>query len=342
MLKGDNVVKEIGSEFHLTKFDDSYGIEIHDTGVLTFSGRTAIETILKNLLNVKKVALPSYCCESMIIPFYNAGVEVAFYDVWYEDSLHIGNDIPEDADILLLCNYFGFKSKMPDVTPFKERGGIVIEDITHSFLSKLQYHEHADYLVASLRKWEPINCGGYCVAVKGQLQYIPDIEPLNDFVQEKQQAMNLKAKYLIDCDEIKKQEFLQMFKKSNTWLAENYSGLTIDSWSMEYLATVNVNNQREVRRSNAHVLYEGLKDKIQFLFSEESMDCPLFVPILLHKDRDRIRRGLAENGIYCPIHWPKPQNCESNLYDIELSLICDQRYNEEDMMQIVKVLKDLL
>ncbi len=231
---------------------------------------------------------------------------------------------------------------MPDLSSFKENGGIIIEDITHSFLSEQQYHSQSDYLVASLRKWEPIYCGGYCAATKGKLQYIPDTEPSEDFIQLKQQAMKLKAEYLIDHDEKKKPEFLRMFGESNSWLAENYSGLSIDSWSKEYMSTVDIQKQRAVRCSNAHVLYDGLKDEVQFMFSEEDMECPLFVPILLGEDRDRIRRGLTENSIYCPIHWPKPQYCESNLYDIELSLVCDQRYNEEDMMRIIKVLKELL
>ena len=335
---------EIGSEFGCLTDNKGKGIILPNDSnyAFVFSGRTAIETVLKNIPNVKKAMLPSYCCESMIIPFHKSGIEVVFYDVCYKDGLNIKVDIADDVDILLWCNYFGFRLEMSDISSFKERGGIVIEDITHSFLSEDQYHKQADYLVASLRKWEPINSGGYCAATKGKLQYIPDTEPSNDFIRIKQQAMKLKAEYLIDHDELKKPEFLRMFGESNSWLAENYSGLSIDSWSKEYLSTVDIQRQREVRCSNAQVLYGGLKGKVQFLFPEESMDCPLFVPILLRRDRDRIRRGLTENSIYCPIHWPKPPGCESNLYDMELSLICDQRYNEEDMMRIVTVLKELI
>ena len=37
----------------------------------------------------------------------------------------------------------------------------------------------------------------------------------------------------------------------------------------------------------------------------------------------------------------KPNSdCESNLYDIEISLVCDQRYSEADMMRIVKTIKE--
>ena len=70
------------------------------------------------------------------------------------------------------------------------------------------------------------------------------------------------------------------------------------------------------------------------------MDCPIFVPILT-TNREAIRKKLIENEIYCPIHWPKPNDkCESNLYELELSLICDQRYNEADMQRIVDVINN--
>ena len=46
---------------------------------------------------------------------------------------------------------------------FKEKGKIIIEDITHSILSEKRYSEYSDYLVGSLRKWFPISTGGIVV-----------------------------------------------------------------------------------------------------------------------------------------------------------------------------------
>ena len=71
------------------------------------------------------------------------------------------------------------------------------------------------------------------------------------------------------------------------------------------------------------------------------MDCPLFVPVLL-ENRDKVRKHLTENKIYCPVHWPKPEGADSNIYDMELSLICDQRYGVNDMERIVSVLSEVI
>ena len=265
------MVREIGSEFHRVLPDSGHGISYPIPGSLVFSGRTAIETVLKEIIGARKAALPSYCCYSMIQPFKNAGIEVEFYPVYFEKGLKIEVDIPENTDIILWCNYFGFTVSMPDLSEFQ---GVIIEDITHSLFSERPYHPQSHYLVASLRKWEPINCGGYCSNVNGKIHYEPTISPPFEYIRLKTDAMELKKEYLLDLDKEKKPRFLSMFEESNRWLAENYSGLSIDLWSKAYLSTVDIEEQRQIRRRNAKVLYEGLKEKAQFLFPIDDMECP--------------------------------------------------------------------
>lgn len=330
---------EIGSEFHKTQTERGVGFLPKVAGELVFSGRTAIETVLMELPSVKKAALPSYCCDSMIEPFRRANVTVEFYAVNYNDGLEIDPIISEDTDLILWCNYFGFCTPMPDFSSFKSRGGVIVEDVTHSLLSDTFCNQQSDYLVASVRKWFPVNSGGYCASVNGNLSFAPKKLPPTEFVELKARAMALKAEYLEDFGEQKKERFLSMFGSSNHWLAENYSSLAIDLQSKEVLERVDLEEHRKVRRRNARVLYEGLDDKATFLFPKEKIDCPLFVPIVSSR-RDELRKILVENEIYCPIHWPRPSGCCSNLYDVELSLICDQRYGEEDMNRIVSVLRD--
>lgn len=320
-------MSEIGSEFHRMPHEDGNGLTFPRPGTLVFSGRTAIEAVLKQLPDARKALLPSYCCDSMIVPFRNAGIEVEFYRVEWDGELKV--EVKDSADILVWCNYFGFKNSIPDYA------GVIIEDITHSLFSAKSSHSRSDFLVASLRKWEPVNCGGYCSAEAD------GTEPPEEFVNLKTAAMELKTEYLEELKAEKKERFLQMFGDSNHWLAENYSGLSIDSFSRAYLERVNVDEQIRIRRENAKVLYEGLTGIVQFMFPIKDMDCPLFVPILL-PNRDEVRKHLTKNEIYCPVHWPKPEGCESNIYDSELSLICDQRYRIEDMKRIISVIKEVV
>ena len=338
---------EIGSEFSLSLLLEKQGMRLPSNTVdytYTFSGRTAIETVLENEPHIKKVMMPSYCCDSMMEPFRRKGIVICFYDVFYEDGLQVNLHIDKDADAVLWCNYFGFHQEIPDMSEFISRGGIVIEDITHSFLSEKQYHPQSHYLVASVRKWEPVFCGGYCGSMKKPLKIKPEKIPPMEFLNLKKSAMTAKRDYLAGDAAIRKEDFLKDFADSNHWLGENYSGLAIDEESEKILNSVDSQKQRQIRRNNAKTLYDGLKNcsNIKLLFEEPKMDCPLFVPVILETEkRNRLRKKLIENQIYCPVHWPKSDmGCESNLYSMELSLICDQRYGEADMNRMVNIIKN--
>lgn len=335
-------MREIGSEFPYQVSNINKCIDLPQ-GVkdyaLVFSGRTAIELVLENEPNIKKVMLPSYCCDSMIEPFRKSGIRVCFYDVNYENGLNIDIMIPRDVDALLWCNYFGYKVKMPDFTNFINRGGIIIEDITHSFYSIHKYNEQSKYLIASIRKWEPILCGGYCASTKSKLKYVPSRLPDEDFVTNRKDAMLLKKEYLASNSFIEKEQFLKKYAYCNEWLSKNYSKLAIDEESIEILTHIDSEKNFNQRRKNATILHENFKNSnfVKLLFDESEIECPLFVPIIVDcNERNNMRSFLSNHRIYCPVHWPHPnEECVSNLYDIEISLVCDQRYDESDMLRIV-------
>ena len=323
------MILEIGSDFQKHNKENGKGLALPQNGSYVFSGRTAFDAVLNYEPKIESVLLPSYCCDSMLVPFKEKGICIKFYDVNFDEKVNIS--ITDSADALVWCDYFGFHNDMP------EYDGLVIEDITHSYLSVKQFHERSDFLVASLRKWEPILCGGY-TSVNTDYP-----KPPEEFLKKKMYAMELKNHYLETLNHDLKDRYLELFKESNQWLANHYSEISTDDYSLDYIKHVDIEKQRSIRRKNAFVLYEGLGDIVQFMFPEDSMDCPLFVPIILNGNRDYVRQHLIDNDIYCPVHWPHPEaNCESNLYDIELSLICDQRYSELDMERIVSVVKEAL
>lgn len=337
---------EIGSEYHYIPINNKTNEKISMFNVIdeayTFSGRTAIEVVLQNLTGIKKALIPSYCCDSMIVPFREANIEVEFYDVFWDNGLKEKIDIKNDVDLVLWCNYFGFKRPMPDFSRFIARGGIVLEDITHSYLSDSPFHSQSQYIIASIRKWFPLICGGYCASLVGKLQNKPMLEVPNEYIDTKKLAMKQKAMYLINEDSIIKDEYMNNFSWSNHWLANNYSGLRIDQESKDYIDAIDISEIKSIRKRNALVVYEYLNknEEVFPIFEELDVDCPLFVPIVCTSKmkRDELRQELISQKVYCPIHWPTPKyNCNSNLYDLELSLICDQRYNEEDMKRMMQI-----
>lgn len=338
---------EIGSEFSYTgNTITGEGIQLPSDVVdyiFTFSGRTSISLVLEQEVNISRVLLPVYCCDSIIEPFRKRNIEIEYYD-GLESAFEGKFENLMDVDAILWCNYFGYNLKMPDLTEFKNRGGLIIEDITHSFFSRKQYDKQSDYLVASLRKWGPVLCGGYIGSRKERLE-VYDLKDIDQvFLLKKKNAMVSKARYLKDNSFNNKSYFLSEFSWCNDWLASNYEKLQIDFESREYFRKLNQESIVHKRRTNAHIIYDSLKDvsEVKFLLPEELLECPLFIPICVRKEnRDELRNILIKNAIYCPVHWTKPnEKCSSDLYETELSLICDQRYGRDDMIRMTNVICD--
>ena len=58
-----------------------------------------------------------------------------------------------------------------------------------------------------------------------------------------------------------------------------------------------------------------------------------------------MKEEFYKNNIFTPIHWPKKNvaiSGDNEIYNNELSLICDQRYTIEDMRRQVEVLKNFI
>lgn len=331
-----------------------------------FSGRTAIDFVLSDIAQVSRALLPSYCCQSMIDPFLQRGIQVDFYQVYFEkENLQYRFPKNMDYDVLLWVDYFGFYLDFPQekVRRFREMGGSVIVDMTHSLFSKQLCHEEADYYIASLRKWGPMLCGGAAYKKNGNFEQNLCREPDEGFLADKRKAMKLKSEYLkhVSCctenrwfhnitgqDKIQnassaKEEYMFLFRKTNNIFATDFRSIEMDAESMEMFSMLRQSGLQRQRKENAKVLYSALgKEKnLKFLFPVQSLLTPLFVPVLLEnkKIRDMVKNELVNKGFYCPVHWARPSmnGADSNLYDMELSLVCDQRYGAFEMCSLAEV-----
>lgn len=342
--------KEIGSEFEYTEpaWDWDHAL----TGAwsdccFVFSGRTAISLVLEDADAHGKAMLPSYCCDSMVEPFRKRGMDVGFYHVKASGGFHISFDeIPDDCTVLMVCGYFGFEMpRLPEETVHRlhDNHGIIVEDITHSLLSGSRMCPESDYTVASLRKWFPLLSGGVAGKRSGSFRFKPTEQPSKEFLELKQKAMMQKRAYISAGNMGEKDAFLQLFRQANDWLATHDSNLRMDDVSLRLLLKQDIATIRERRRGNAYELYRCLEGqgRMRFLFGSGQVLAPLFVPVVLEQNyRERVHRALIQEGVYCPVHWPKPNaDCESDLYETELSLVCDQRYDEPDMQRMAEIIK---
>ena len=339
--------KEIGSEFW---FDfEPKDIACNSQEILVLSGRTAIDVILKDILKSRKIRnvyLPAYCCDSMIDPFIRNGIDVKLYDIDFDGGLQYLIDEDTETDIFYVNNYFGYENTIRNkiIEHFKHKGAIIIYDKTHSlFMTNDATDALADYTFASIRKWIGVVCGAVVSKKEGPF----DVE-LKDYpyLQCKIDAMQEKALF-IKGENVDKQLFLSKYGEFGNHLSEEYQGYRMDNLSVGIWQQYDKVAIREKRRENAAVLH--LESKLHFVDKLSANGCPVFVPIFFEtiEKRNAVRKSLIEEQIYCPIHWPKnklvtPEMKVNDIFDKELSLICDQRYTECDMERILKVINKFI
>lgn len=341
---------EMGSEFmenSSREGKNEYAMLLNFPKRYVLSGRTGLHLIadeIKEKYGVSSILMPAYCCSSMVEPFVKYGFEIFFYD-----SMNLSeSNILQKADVVLIMDYFGFLSE--STVSFADRckrlGKTVIVDATQTVLSHSDTYSAADYVVASFRKW--FDC--LCAVVYSRDGFItPKYQrEKEDYILKWRTAAKEKGNYIIHGIGEKKR-ILADFSDANRMLGEDFIGYRgcaseISKWENLESAFI-----KQIRRRNAQLLIDEIKEiskqyEVTLLFNQMgNEDCPLFIPILIDdKKRDKVRVEMIRENIYCPVHWPINKNYpyQQTLYHAkELSLICDQRYSEEEIEHEIEVLR---
>ena len=136
-----------------------------------------------------------------------------------------------------------------------------------------------------------------------------------------------------------KTSFLNKFEQAEKKLENDYVGYA------GQMVDFDINDIVLKRKNNAEYLISKLIKIPEIKLWRKNIlqqDAPMFVPILVDPAiRNDLRKALINESIYCPIHWPVNSYCKipNKIYDSEISLICDQRYNREDMTRLISVIE---
>lgn len=368
-------MREIGSEFWKS---GKQHIQQNETFYLVGRTAldAIIKDVVKSY-NITSALLPSYCCHTMIEPFLINGINVRFYDVYVNKYNALIADIPSPrkSEMLYIMKYFGDTELCYEGEGKSLSGWTTsVEDLTHSCFSKEAFHvgdsveyttgysENAylmgrssaeyvapDYWFTSYRKW--FGVAGIAVAGKRNGK-LPEPRRGQNRVYSvlRNQAFSLKQQY-IDGKSVKKQEFLDIFRQTERLLGEDYRDFGVGYEEIYDLFRFmdGIEDVHCKRRGNANILIDGLAGvegiKV-FVDFQDDKKCPLFVPVIVEGGmRDSLRNYLVSKDIYCPVHWPLWDQHEGlseravKLYEQELSIVCDQRYDGDDMERTIQLVK---
>lgn len=343
--------KEIGSSFFDIESAEYPNRLAGPCAIFSLSGRTSLRQIItdiKRRINVKTACLPSYCCESMIEPFLRENIEPSFYDVFLDSGKIVYSGDGIKADIILTLNYFGvdteYTRQFDEELRKNHPDAVIIKDATHSLLSdRGGYDDIYDYVFASIRKWSGLSGG---VILKSKSDIKPYKKKFTKYEDTVKAAMSAKKEY-IQCGEGDKDKVLSLYDEAEEMLDSDYVGYGISKKTEERFRYFDVDSVAQKRKANYEILAEGrdiwhskgIQPMRAKIMPEET---PLFFPVIFQteKQRNAVRKYLIANDVYCPIHWPisplhRLNSRESEIYQTCLSVICDQRYDDDDMRRIL-------
>lgn len=351
--------KEIGGNFPLNYSELDMRTEIliqHESPYFFSSGRSAIMAMIQLAkAQGKKVALPYFTCHSVIEPFDKMGCEIIYYPI--ELDLKVNEKSmarfchSEQPYLLFYHDYFGLNESQKWQNLYEEFQGSVIfvNDQTHSFFST-QKSVSSHYSLMSIRKWGGISEGGFLKVIAGSnrgLMY--ENRPEDDLRLEcYANASQLKEAYFKGDAVVSKDDFRSLFYQSESFFdAENgvypINQIGIITWNKLLQSDFAVK-----RSANFQALEDGWLEEWGDwgipVFQYSIGITPLYFPVLLRIERLKLQTFLANRRVYAPIIWPKSALIQSNgddrLYNQLLCIPIDQRYGEDEMKFILKLLAD--
>lgn len=342
-------MKEFGSDFH---FIDFYEGLTEDTiakfipsALYYADGRQALIALYGHE-GWKRLWVPEYFCREVVDTWLAAGLNIVFYPDYpaADDGAIIDEIAFADGDALFRVNFFGLRG-------FRSNSSIkipVVEDHTHDVIGEWALRSDADWAVASLRKSLPVAEGGVLWSPVGhKLPDRPVYETDNQNTAERRwHAMRQKKRYLSG-ESADKESYRKEFISTESYFDSPHA-VSIDTMSADYLQHLNLKDWYRRKLLNWQILANVQSQDYMVLCPESTDRCTPFSYTILCKSkdvRDSLRCRLIEHNIYPAILWAMPHTVSCAVADFSsrmLSIHCDGRYSEGDIMQMKSIIESIL
>lgn len=326
-----------------------------ESALLLSRGRDSIKVIIDDMgfPGGSGILLPAFACEEIYEPFSQGGLKNFFYRVNEDltpDLSHI-REIKNNGKAVLIINYFGFLQPEYVYNQCKDWGLIVIEDGSHSFLSK-DSGKHGDYYFASMRKLLPLLDGAILKKKDGLGFKKPNVRhsvPIVKFRFFRAMGQIIKTSDNRHSRGIKKWLINEMFSNAEKNLATFDSPAGMSKLSTNILEHLNIHSISIIRRRNYMILRDGLKEVKDFapIFSDLPDDVvPYGFPVFAGKRRLWVH-ALNQLNIQTAPLWnlsgliPQDIIKDRLIYEQTLLFPVGQDYKEEDMHSLIERAKKL-
>ena len=278
--------------------------------------------------------LPAYCCPEVASAAQAAKVSVAFYRLGPDLQPDLGDLAPhlEAGDVVLGVNHFGRPAEALRPLAAARRDVTWIEDCAQAMDTAVP--PWAPLRLFSPRKLAGVPDGGLLVDEEGQLAP-PGLRRRSD--ARLRHAGLLRRRDVGDRDNAR---WFDAFRKAEA--AMTVEAVAMSPVTVKGLKGTAAEPALRARRYN----YEVLRRELGALafFPEPRPDWVPMGYVIRVEDAAAVGAQLAANRIFAPRHWARlamsePPALERSLSRQLLTLPCDQRYGEADMMRIVRTVR---
>ena len=298
--------------------------EYHKDAIRLNTGRNCLEYILR-AHRYKKVYIPYYTCDVVLEPFKKLGVPYEYYhiDIHFEIRDRI---MLKEGEALLYTNYYGLKQRYVEQLVAMV-GNCLIVDNTQAFYAKPVAGIDTFY---SCRKFFGVPDGAYLYTDK-----LLDMELEQDLSYKRMDSL---TKRIDLSPEAGYQDYHNISKSLVGQPIKQMSKLT-----QRVMQGIDYEVSAQRRIANYLLLHEALGNENNIVLPLEDDAVPMVYPYLVPEEG--LRERLIENKIFVARYWPSVSECTTpDDFDYILALQMqplpiDQRYGEEEMCRIIRVLK---
>jgi hypothetical protein len=286
----------------------------------------------------KRAWLPAFLCESMRDAAAGAGCEVRLYpldehlqatDLAWLDGLRAG-------DVVVVVDYFGHVLHAALARRCRERGAVLVEDASHALLSAAA-GTLGDYVLWSPRKFAGLPDGGVLQSNVGPLAEV-ELAPADPaWWALAHDAGARRARF----DAGGPRDFLEVHQQAERGHPDE--PVAMSAFSRARARTLDWAAIAARRRANHDVLADALA-AFALMPPADAGTVPVGLTVRV-PDRDRARAALFAHDIFPSLLWPSawvPAGFAAShrLSAQVMTLHCDQRYDESDMIRTAAIVLD--
>ena len=323
MVESNNQVRAIGGYFELADKDCESGRMPVD-GIALNTCRNALEYIILQLADARRIFVPYFTCEAVIEPLKRLLIEYRFYHI--NEQLEIAEEIElDEGDYIIANNYFGIKDAYIAGLAGKYADRLIVDNAQALFAPVLSNIKAA----YSTRKYLGVADGGFAVGV-------PAIDIIN---YEEDNSSEHDSHLYIRREKGAEAGFKDY--QTNECKLDNQLIQRMSPQTKTILSQIDYNSVIEKRRQNYEYLNNALGEKnLLQLPSMDTFTCPMVYPFM--SDDESLRGRLIQNKVFVARYWPNVLDwCSKDEVEYKLAthiipLPIDHRYGKMEMDEIIK------